>query len=109
MQEVIRAATLERTQRGGQIRFADGRHFDFAAIPLPEGNALLIMLDITDSREIEVALRARNEALAAAAKGKTAFLSRMSCELRTPLTSIAGFAKLLPAASAGTRPGPTSH
>lgn len=95
VQEVIRAATLERIQRMGEIRFADGRHFDFASIPLPDGNALLIMLDISDSRRIEGALRERNEALEAADKVKTAFLSRMSYELRTPLTSIAGFTEML--------------
>ena len=101
VQEVIRAATLERTQRAGQIRFADGRHFDFAAIPLPDGNALLIMLDVTDSRKIEGALRERNEALEAADKVKTAFLSRMSYELRTPLTSIGGFGEMLRGGYAG--------
>src|SRR3546814_3583271 len=90
VQEVIRAATLERQQRGGEIGFADGRYFDFASIPLPDGNALLIMLDITPSRKMEGALRERNEALEAADKAKTAFLSRMSYELRTPLTSIGG-------------------
>lgn len=101
VQEIIRAATLERTQRSGQIRFADGRHFDFAAIPLPDGNALLIMLDVTDSRRMEGALRERNEALEAADQVKTAFLSRMSYELRTPLTSIGGFAEMLGGGYAG--------
>lgn len=101
VQEVIRAATLERVQRIGEIRFADGRHFDFASIPLPDGNALLIMLDISDSRRIEGALRERNEALEAADKVKTAFLSRMSYELRTPLTSIAGFSEMLQGGYAG--------
>ncbi|MDZ3832459.1 MAG: PAS-domain containing protein [Sphingopyxis sp.] len=101
VQEVIRAATLERTQRAGQIRFADGRHFDFASIPLPDGNALLIMLDVTDSRRMESALRERNEALEAADKVKTAFLSRMSYELRTPLTSIGGYGEMLQAGYAG--------
>ncbi len=101
VQEVIRAATLERTQRAGQIRFGDGRHFDFASIPLPDGNALLIMLDVTDSRRIESALRERNEALEAADKVKTAFLSRMSYELRTPLTSIGGYGEMLQAGYAG--------
>src|SRR3546814_5765356 len=72
-----------------------GRHFDFASIPLPDGNALLIMLDVTDSRRMESALRERNEALEAADKVKTAFLSRMSYELRTPLTSIGGFGEML--------------
>lgn len=101
VQEVIRAATLERTQRAGQIRFSDGRHFDFASIPLPDGNALLIMLDVTDSRRMESALRERNEALEAADKVKTAFLSRMSYELRTPLTSIGGYGEMLQAGYAG--------
>ncbi|MCW0197093.1 PAS domain-containing sensor histidine kinase [Sphingopyxis sp.] len=106
VQEVIRAATLERTQRAGEIRFADGRHFDFASIPLPDGNALLIMLDITASRKMEGALRERNEALEAADKVKTAFLSRMSYELRTPLTSIGGFGEMLQAGYAGELPAP---
>lgn len=101
VQEVIRAATLERQQRGGEIGFADGRYFDFASIPLPDGNALLIMLDITPSRKMEGALRERNEALEAADKVKTAFLSRMSYELRTPLTSIGGFGEMLQAGYAG--------
>lgn len=101
VQEVIRAATLERTQRVGEIRFKDGRHFDFASIPLPDGNALLIMLDVSDSRKMESALRERNEALEAADKVKTAFLSRMSYELRTPLTSIGGFGEMLQAGYAG--------
>jgi hypothetical protein len=101
VQEVIRAATLERQQRGGEIGFADGRYFDFASIPLPDGNALLIMLDITPSRKMEGALRERNEALEAADQVKTAFLSRMSYELRTPLTSIGGFGEMLQAGYAG--------
>ncbi len=101
VQEVIRAATLERQQRVGEIRFADGRYFDFASIPLPDGNALLIMLDISASRKMEGALRERNEALEAADKVKTAFLSRMSYELRTPLTSIGGFGEMLQAGYAG--------
>ena len=101
VQEVIRAATLERQQRVGEVRFADGRHFDFASIPLPDGNALLIMLDITASRKMEGALRERNEALEAADKATTAFLSRMSYELRTPLTSIGGFGEMLQAGYAG--------
>src|SRR3546814_1601979 len=59
------------------------------------------MLDITPSRKMEGALRERNEALEAADKAKTAFLSRMSYELRTPLTSIGGFGEMLQAGYAG--------
>src|SRR3546814_8414251 len=59
------------------------------------------MLDVTDSRRMESALRGRNEALEAADKVKTAVLSRMSYELRTPLTSIGGFGEMLRAGYAG--------
>jgi signal transduction histidine kinase len=102
VRQLIRAATNERRQRGGRIAFADGHYFEFAAIPLPDGNALFVMLDITDSRRIEQALRDRNEALEEADRVKTAFVSNMSYELRTPLTSIAGFAEMMTAGYAGT-------
>jgi signal transduction histidine kinase len=99
--ELVRSATVERQQRGGRVAFADGRHFEFAAVPLPDGNALFTMLDITDSRRMERALRDRAEALEAADKVKTAFVANMSYELRTPLTSISGFAEMLQAGYAG--------
>jgi signal transduction histidine kinase len=102
--QLIRAATVERRQRGGRIAFADGRYFEFAAIPLPDGNALFVMLDISDSRRIEQALRDRNEALEDADRVKTAFVSNMSYELRTPLTSIVGFAEMMQGGLAGELP-----
>ncbi|AXJ96168.1 MULTISPECIES: PAS domain-containing sensor histidine kinase [unclassified Sphingomonas] len=99
--ELVRSATAERQQRGGRVAFADGRHFEFAAVPLPDGNALLTMLDITDSRRAEQALRERANALEAADKVKTQFVANMSYELRTPLTSISGFAEMLHGGYAG--------
>ena len=99
--ELVRSATVERQQRGGRVQFADGRHFEFAAVPLPDGNALFTMLDITDSRKIERALRERAEALEDADRVKTAFVANMSYELRTPLTSISGFAEMLHSGYAG--------
>lgn len=102
--EMVRSATLDRQQRGGSLAFADGRHFDFAAVPLPDGNALFTMLDVSDSRRMEQALRDRNEALEAADRVKTAFVANMSYELRTPLTSISGFAEMLQGGFAGALP-----
>ena len=101
VRELVRAATVERKQRMGHVGFADGRIFEFAAIPLPDGNALFTMLDVTDSRRVEQVLRDRNEALEQADKIKTAFVTNMSYELRTPLTTIAGFAEMMSAGYAG--------
>ena len=101
VRDKIRIATTERIQQNGRLSFADGRRFEYAAIPLPDGNALFTMLDISDSHRIEQALRERNEALVEADSIKASFLSNMSYEFRTPLTSIGGFAELLEAGVAG--------
>jgi signal transduction histidine kinase len=101
VRELVRAATVERKQRTGRVGFADGRIFEFAAMPLPDGNALFTMLDVTDSRRVEQILRDRNEALEQADKVKTAFVTNMSYELRTPLTTISGFAEMMSAGYAG--------
>ena len=99
--ELVRSATVDRQQRGGRVALADGRHYEFAAVPLPDGNALFTMLDITDSRRAEQALRDRTHALEEADRVKTAFVANMSYELRTPLTSISGFAEMLDGGYAG--------
>ena len=95
IREAVRSATIERKQKVGRLAMKDGRHFEFAAVPLPDGNALLALLDITDSRKVERVLRGRADALEEADKVKTAFVANMSYELRTPLTSISGYAEML--------------
>lgn len=99
--EVVRSATLDRKQRGGRALMADGRTLEFAGVPLPDGNGLLTVLDVTDSKKAEDALRERNAALEEADAVKTRFLANMSYEFRTPLTSIGGFAELLQSGVAG--------
>lgn len=99
--EVVRAATLDRKQRGGRVTMANGRTLEFAGVPLPDGNGLLTVLDVTDSKKAEDALRERNTALEEADAVKTRFLANMSYEFRTPLTSIGGFAELLQNGVAG--------
>jgi signal transduction histidine kinase len=99
--EVVRAATLDRKQRGGRVQLSDGRTLEFAGVPLPDGNGLLTLLDVTDSKKAEDALRERNVALEEADAVKTRFLANMSYEFRTPLTSIGGFAELLQNGVAG--------
>ena len=99
--EIIRAATLDRKEKGGRIELANGRVIEFAGVPLPDGNGLLTVLDVTDSQKAERALRERNQALEEADAVKASFLANMSYELRTPLTSIGGFAELIESGAAG--------
>lgn len=101
LREVIRGATLDRVQRSGQLVLQSGAIYNFVGIPLPDGNALFTMIDVTDSKQMERALRDRNAALLEADAVKTQFLANMSYEFRTPLTSIGGFAELLGSGMAG--------
>jgi signal transduction histidine kinase len=99
--EILRMTTANREQRRSRVSFGDGRIFQISTTPLPDGNALFTMLDMSDNAKIEEALRERNSALAEADSIKGRFLANMSYEFRTPLTSISGFADLLKAGIAG--------
>jgi signal transduction histidine kinase len=97
----IRSATLDRKKRTARVELADGRTLDLEGVPLPDGNGLLTVLDVTASQQAEEALRERNRALEEADAVMTRFLANMSYEFRTPLTSIGGFAELLSSGIAG--------
>lgn len=88
-------STVARTPAADRAHLRDGRVIDYAAVPLPDGAALLTCSDVTASVQIERALRDRAAALEAADLMKTDFVTNMSYELRTPLTSIIGFAEIL--------------
>jgi signal transduction histidine kinase len=79
----------------------DGSVLACAALPLPDGGTLLTYVDVSDAKRAERALIERTEALEAADRLKTAFISHVSYELRTPLTNIIGFSELLASPVAG--------
>jgi signal transduction histidine kinase len=73
----------------------DGSVVDCALMPLPDGATLLTFADITDNVNVERALTERNEALEKAARLRDAFVHHVSYALRSPLTTIIGFAQLI--------------
>jgi signal transduction histidine kinase len=79
----------------GQLTRSDQSVVEYSALPLPDGGTLVSFADVTVSKSYERALVERNEALVAADKLKSQFISHVSYELRTPLTNIIGFSELL--------------
>lgn len=73
----------------------DGMVIDMTTVPLPDGATLATFQDVTDTVNVERALREKNEALEAADGIKIEFVHHVSYELRSPLTNIIGFANLL--------------
>ena len=73
----------------------DGGVVDCTTVPLPDSATLVTFHDVTNSVNVERALRERNEALEDADKIKIDFVHHVSYELRSPLTNIIGFVHLL--------------
>src|SRR5262249_39330196 len=79
----------------GRLERPDGNVVDCATMPLPDGATLVTFQDVTDTVNVERALRERNEALETADRLKIDFVHHVSYELRSPLTNIIGFAHFL--------------
>ena len=93
-QRIILMVT-ERAVRSGRLRRADDSVIRYSIVPLPDGNTVLSFLDVTDSAQVERALRERNVALENADRIKSEFIGNVSYELRTPLNAIVGFTEIL--------------
>ncbi len=95
LRERIVSEVADRELRNVRIERSDRKLIDVAAIPLPDGGRLYKYTDVTDSINMERALRERNEALMAADRLKSEFIANVSYEFRTPLNAIIGYAELL--------------
>jgi signal transduction histidine kinase len=102
IKEAVTAIVAARHADERQFDRPDGSVVSSAVLPLPDGGTLLTYVDVSDAKKAERALIERTEALEAADRLKTAFISHVSYELRTPLTNIIGFSELL----ASPVPGP---
>jgi len=100
LREVITAID-SREPVAGRLERRDGSVVDCTTVPLHDGATLVTFHDVTDSVNVERALRERNEALEDADKIKIDFVHHVSYELRSPLTNIIGFVHLLGDPSTG--------
>ena len=98
LREAITA--IENRAQVVKLERKDGSVLDCMTMPLPDGATMLTFQDITDTENVERALRERNEALEAADQMKVDFV-HVSYELRAPLTTIIGFAHFLSDPSTG--------
>jgi signal transduction histidine kinase len=84
-----------RLQDQGTMRTSNDKTVTWITQPLPNGATLIAFMDVTAARKVEAALKDRAEALEAADKLKTEFVQNVSYQLRSPLTTILGYAELL--------------
>ena len=95
---------LSDERHGQSIRMDrhDGTVLTCTTAPLPDGSTLLTFSDITDSVNVERALKERNDALEQAGRVRDSFIHQVSYQLRSPLTNVIGFAQMLAEGHIGT-------
>lgn len=89
----ISPAARQRTS--GEMTRSDGTTLTYLTHPLPDGNTLIAFVNITATRKVETALKERAEAFETADRLKTEFVQNVSYQLRSPLTTILGYAEFL--------------
>ena len=90
-----------RRQVQGEIKRSDGKMLTWLSKPLPDGATLVAWNDVTSARKTEAALIERAAALEEADRMKSEFVGHVSYQLRTPLTTISGYADFLQNGGAG--------
>ncbi|MGA9389608.1 MAG: ATP-binding protein [Candidatus Sulfotelmatobacter sp.] len=78
---VKEATSTRKVKTARATSIVPGRAFDVTAAPLPDGGAVAVLRDLTETERVE--------------KTRRDFIANVSHELRTPLTSIQGYAETL--------------
>lgn len=91
----------ERHPFAQRVERQDGKIFECAVTPLPDGSHLLTFRNISDSVRVERILRERNAALIAADALRDTVIRYISHDLRSPLNNISGYAEFLGTPEAG--------
>ena len=78
---VKEATTTREVKTARATSIVPGRAFDVTAAPLPDGGAVAVLRDLTETERVE--------------KTRRDFIANVSHELRTPLTSIQGYSETL--------------
>jgi signal transduction histidine kinase len=90
-----------RRETSGNIHLRNQTMLHWLTRPLPDGATMVAFNDVTAQNRIASLLREKALALAEADKLKTAFLEKVSYQLRTPLTTITGYSDILLAGIGG--------
>lgn len=77
----------------------DGGFFEARLRPLTGGGSTLACIDVTKHKELEDALRGAKEEAERISSAKSAFIARLSHEMRTPLHAVIGFGDMLTSAA----------
>jgi two-component system phosphate regulon sensor histidine kinase PhoR len=78
---VKEATTTKKVTTTRATSIVPGRAYDVTAAPLPDGGAVAVLRDLTETERVE--------------KTRRDFIANVSHELRTPLTSIQGYSETL--------------
>lgn len=81
---------LELDLSGGELRTFEAR-----VVPMPSGDFLLVLRDVSEARRAQAELVAAREAALQANRHTTQFLANFSHEIRTPLSGILSVTQLL--------------
>lgn len=91
-----------RRETSGEMKRPNQSILTYTTQPLPDGNTLIAMVDVTAQRRWEGLMDEKNRALKEAQDLKNTFVRKAAYNLRIPLTTVMGYAELLETQAPGS-------